>query len=277
MTDLLMREDSPLTSEEWAKLDSLVVEVARKTLAGRRFLHLFGPLGAGVQVVPVDRLGGVTGAAVGFEGEEAAEAVELAEREYIPLTTISKEFVLRWDDLALARQHGGEIDFSPAAAAAFTVARAEDTLLFHGQAREPGLLKAKGRTTAPLGEWETTPGAALEAVLAAWNKLTAAGFSGDFALVLSNPLFAKLHRVNGGTGVLEIAQIRELVKTIVPTPALKPNQALLIAAGPENLDIAIGQDLITAYLGPDGMDHVFRVFESLALRVKRPGAICTFE
>ncbi len=143
--------------------------------------------------------------------------------------------------------------------------------------REPGLLKAKGRTTAPLGEWETTPGAALEAVLTAWNKLTSTGFTGDFALVLSNHLFAKLHRVNGGTGVLEIAQIRELVKTVVPTPALKPNQALLVATGPENLDIAIGQDIITAYLGPDGMDHAFRVFESLALRVKRPGAICTFE
>lgn len=276
MSDLLMRQEAPLTSEEWAKLDSLVVEVARKTLAGRRFLHLFGPLGAGAQVVPVDRLGGVTGAAVGFEGEEA-EAVELAEREFIPLTTISKEFVLRWEDLALARQHGGEVDFSPAAAAAFTVARAEDALLFNGQAREPGLLKTKGRTTVPLGEWETTPGAALEAVLAAWDKLTAAGFAGDFALVLSNHLFAKLHRVNGGTGVLEIAQIRELVKTVVPTPALKPNQAFLVAAGPENLDLAIGQDIITAYLGPDGMDHVFRVFESLALRVKRPGAICTFE
>ncbi|MGB9592689.1 MAG: encapsulin, partial [Anaerolineae bacterium] len=35
MSDLLMREEAPLTSEEWAKLDALVVEVARKTLAGR--------------------------------------------------------------------------------------------------------------------------------------------------------------------------------------------------------------------------------------------------
>jgi uncharacterized linocin/CFP29 family protein len=277
MSDLLMREEAPLTSEEWQKLDDLVVEVARKTLAGRRFLHLFGPLGAGVQVVAVDRLGGVSSAAVGFEAEETAEAVELAEREYIPLTTIFKDFVLRWDDLALARQHGGAPDFSPAAAAAFTVARAEDALLFHGQAREPGLLKIKGRATVPLGEWETTPGAALETVLAAWNKLTAAGFTGEFALVLSTDLFAKLHRVNGGTGVLEIAQIRELVKTIVPTPALKSRQGFLVATGPENLDLAIGQDIITAYLGPDGMDHIFRVFESLALRVKRPGAICTFE
>jgi uncharacterized linocin/CFP29 family protein len=39
----------------------------------------------------------------------------------------------------------------------------------------------------------------------------------------------------------------------------------------------VGQDLITAYLGPEEMGHRFRVLESLALRIKRPGAICTLE
>ena len=277
MTDILMREDAPLTSEEWQKLDQVVIEVARHNLAARRFLSVHGPVGAGVQVVAVDHFGGLTPADIGLDAVESAEPVELAEREYIPLTTIFKDFILRWDDIALARQHGAEVDVTPAAAAAVMVARTEDALLFHGQDKEPGLLKTKGRTTVPLGEWETTPGAALEAVLAGWNKLTSAGFTGHFTLVLSNNLYAKLHRVNGNTGTLEIAQIRELVKDIVPTPALKAKQAMLVASGPENLDLAVGQDLVTAYLGPDGMDHVFRVFESLVLRLKRPGAICVFE
>lgn len=277
MTDFLMREDAPLTSEEWEKLDHLVVEVARHNLAARRFLSVHGPVGAGVQIVPVDHFGGMTPADIGLDSAAATEPVELAEREYIPLTTVFKDFILRWDDVALARQHGAEVDVTPAAAAAVMVARAEDALLFHGQGKEPGLLKAKGRSTVPLGDWEKAPGAALEAVLAAWNKLTGAGFTGHFVLVLSNELYAKLHRVNGNTGTLEIAQIRELVKDVVPAPALKAKQAMLVASGPENLDLAIGQDLVTAYLGPDGMDHVFRVFESLVLRLKRPGAICTFE
>jgi uncharacterized linocin/CFP29 family protein len=277
MSDYLMREDAPLTSEEWQKLDHLVVEAARRHLTARRFLNLYGPLGAGVQIVPVDRFGGLTPADIGLDAAEAAEPVELAEREYIPLTTLFKDFVLRWDDVSLARQHGAEVDVTPAAAAAAMVAHTEDALLLHGQGKEPGLLKAKGRMTVPLGDWENTPGAALETVLAAWSKLTGSGFSGEFVLVLSNNLYAKLHRVNGSAGTLEIAQIRELVKDVVPSPALKPKQAMLVAAGPENLDIAIGQDLVTAYLGPDGMDHVFRVFESLVLRLKRPGAICAFE
>jgi len=37
----------------------------------------------------------------------------------------------------------------------------------------------------------------------------------------------------------------------------------------------VAQDLITAYLGPENMDHTFRLMEILALRIKRPGAICT--
>jgi uncharacterized linocin/CFP29 family protein len=277
MTDILMREDAPLTSEEWQKLDHLVVEAASRNLSARRFLNLYGPLGAGVQIVHVDRFGGLTPADVGLDSEEASEPVELAEREYVPLTSIFKDFILRWDDISLARQNGADVDITPAAAAAAMIARAEDALLFHGQGKDPGLLKAKGRTTVPLGDWENTQGAALEAVLAGWSKLTGNGFSGEFVLVVSNNLYAKLHRVNGSTGTLEISQIRELVKDVVPSPALKAKQAMLVANGPENVDIAVGQDVATAYLGPDGMDHVFRVFESLVLRIKRPGAICAFE
>lgn len=39
------------------------------------------------------------------------------------------------------------------------------------------------------------------------------------------------------------------------------------------IDLAVAQDMITAYVGPEGMDHRFRVLESLVLRVKQPGAI----
>jgi len=44
-----------------------------------------------------------------------------------------------------------------------------------------------------------------------------------------------------------------------------------------NFDLVIGQDLIVAYEGNEGLDHAFSVLETLALRVKRPGAICRLE
>jgi uncharacterized linocin/CFP29 family protein len=276
MTDFLMRENAPLTEGEWEKLDALVIDTAKKRMAARRFVPFYGPVGAGTQIVPLDRLGGVKAAEVG-SGAELGEPVVLQERDYLPLAYIFKDFMLRWSDIALSRQDGGALDLSPAAAASAMVAQAEDALVFQGLGRTAGLLKLKGRTTSPIGEWASTNGAGLDAVLAGWRKLTDAGFVGPFALVVSANLYAKLHRVNGGTGVLEISQVRELVNQVYTAPALKENQALLVAASPANLDLAVGQDLITGYIANDGMDHVFRVFETLVLRVRQPAAICTFE
>ena len=41
-----------------------------------------------------------------------------------------------------------------------------------------------------------------------------------------------------------------------------------------NVDLVVGQDVVTAYLGNEGLDHRFRIFETLAVRIKRPGASC---
>ena len=45
----LSRESSPLSEELWKQIDSAVVKAARNILTGRRFLHIFGPLGIGTQ------------------------------------------------------------------------------------------------------------------------------------------------------------------------------------------------------------------------------------
>jgi uncharacterized linocin/CFP29 family protein len=59
---------------------------------------------------------------------------------------------------------------------------------------------------------------------------------------------------------------------VLPEPT-----ALLVDSGGQNLDLAVGLDLSTAYVESSNLNHHFRVLESLVLRVRRPGAICTFE
>ena len=56
-----------------------------------------------------------------------------------------------------------------------------------------------------------------------------------------------------------------------------PFFTLILATGSQNFDLAVAQDLTVAYLGPDKMNHPYRVLESVYLRIKRPGAICTLE
>ena len=96
-------------------------------------------------------------------------------------------------------------------------------------------------------------------------------------MVLSPALYAKTQRVGKGIGRLESKLITDMAEGgLFRTPVLKGNEGFVVALGAHNFDLAVAQDLITAYLGPEGMDHRFRVLESLVLRIKRPGAICTF-
>jgi uncharacterized linocin/CFP29 family protein len=96
-------------------------------------------------------------------------------------------------------------------------------------------------------------------------------------MVVSPAMYAKLHRMMARGARLEITFVKELMTDgVYQSPALKANEAVVVATSPANLDLVIGQDLITVYLGVDEMDHPFRVFETLLLRIKRPAAICTF-
>ena len=83
--------------------------------------------------------------------------------------------------------------------------------------------------------------------------------------------------MKGHGGRLEIKFIKELMADgVYQSPVLKGNEGVVVATWRENLDLVIGQDFITDYLCADGMDHPFRVFETVLLRIKRPEAICTF-
>jgi uncharacterized linocin/CFP29 family protein len=267
MDEYLMREEAPLSQEEWGRLDHTVVEVAKRVLVGRRFIHLFGPLGSGTQYVTVDRL----------EGKgDGPFAVDPDKRRVLPLTVIEKNFNLLWRDLATAKQTGLPFELGPAAVAAAMAAYAEDELIFKGGGGNEGLLNARGRLTAPLGNWDD-PLAAIDAAAKAVGTLLAQGLLGPFVLVTSPVTYAKLLKpVNGmQIGLKLIEEVTE--GGVFQTPALTDKEALVVSAGPENLDLAIGQDLVAAYLGPDGMDHQFRLLESVALRIKRPSAVCVLQ
>ena len=55
------------------------------------------------------------------------------------------------------------------------------------------------------------------------------------------------------------------------------DQAMVLSLGAWNFDLVVGQDVVTAYTGNEGIDQKFRIFETLCLRIKRPGAICVLK
>ena len=70
MSDYLGHSENPLKEEEWQNINETVIQVARRTLVGRRFIDLYGPLGAGVQTVPTETFAGVEMGAVDLVGEK---------------------------------------------------------------------------------------------------------------------------------------------------------------------------------------------------------------
>jgi len=263
MADFLMREGAPLGDKDWEKLDDLTVKAARQILVGRRFIEIVGPLGYGLQAIP----------ASGVSTVGDAELVEPPAQ--LPLITIQKDFWLSTQEIETSKKLGLPLELGAAASAAAFVARKEDELIFLGHGVLKGLVNAAG-LKVPLANWEEV-GVALENVVKAREALVKADMYGPYAVILSPTLYAKLTRFVRG-GRLELSLIKEAAQGgVFQTPVLKDKQGLVVSLGPQNFDLALGQDLITAYLGPEGLNHRFRVFESLTLRIKRPEAICVLK
>lgn len=250
MSGFLMREDAPLSAEEWAQLDKVVVGTARQFLVGRRFIELVGPVGAGTQTVPVG-----TGDA----------------RTFLTFETIEEDLTLYWKDVEASRKAGIPLDLGQVAEASAACARQEDKLILDG------MMKA-AKSKVVLGDWDADSANILGDVVAATEALVSDGFYGPYAVVLSPALYAKTQRVAKGMGRLVSKLVKDVAEGgMFQSPLLAPDQALVLSLGAQNFDLVVAQDLITAYMGNEGLDHLFRVMESLVLRIKRPGAICVMK
>lgn len=278
MDKLRKYPDSPLTNEEWNQLDATVIEMARRQLVGRRFIDIYGPLGEGIQTITNDvyeesRFGGLS-----LRGE-SLEMTQPSRRVSMTIPILYKDFMLYWRDVAQARTLGMPLDMSAAANAAAGGALMEDDLIFNGadEFDLPGLMNVKGRLTHLKNDWMES-GNAFADIVEARNKLLKMGHSGPYALVVSPELYALLHRVHKGTNVLEIEHIRNIVTDgVFQSPTIKGRSGVLVATGRHNLDLAIAEDFDSAFLGDEQMNSLFRVYECVVLRIKRPSAICTLE
>jgi uncharacterized linocin/CFP29 family protein len=258
MSNFLMREMAPLGADLWAKIDELVVTVAKRTLVARKFVELVGPLGWGVEQAPK----------FGF-AEEGGIHVATGP-EYLPLQEIKQEFVLRAKQLAIAEQTPFGLDLGAAAIAAMDVARVEDELIIGGLAKQ-------GKMDDALGDW-AVPGGPFKAIASATAKLLSAGFAGPYAIVLSPEMYARLAGIIQN-GVRELEMIEKLAKggLFQYNGKAVAAQVLVLSLGAWNFDLVVGQDIATAYLGNEGLDQKLRIFETLALRVKLPKSICVLK
>lgn len=267
METILMRGASPLTPEQWQLIDATVSQVAQRILVGRRVLDLYGPLGFGAYTVPLYAYPG--------GGDSPVRAKMIRQ---LPMNTLLQEFIITVKDLELMNS-GQPFDIAPVAAAATQLALAEDHLILHGNAGEgaPGLLDAEGRHILPLGDW-AEEGAALTDIGKAIAALMGGNFYGAYALILHPTRFSQAQRVIGRRGVMEIELLeKQATGGIFISPTMPLNTVLVVTAQPQYMDLAVGLDLAAGYIETVNLEHRFRLMETLALRIKQAGAICTLE
>lgn len=270
--------DIQMGREDWEKLQRSVHETVEKCLVGRKFLETYGPLGVGSQCVPVDTFGTPSWATVDMLGE-SDNAIRALKREIAHIPLIYKDFWLFWRDLEASKKCETPLDISAAIGAAVAAAAREDDLIFNGlpDMNVAGLLNVDGRNTVKLSDWSVI-GNGFQDVVSAIEKLRSTGFLPPYTLVVSPRLYALLHKVYERTGKLEIEAVKEMVKGgVYQSPVLKKDVALILAAGRQNADLAVGGNFKVEYCGPENLNHRFRVVGSSVLRIKCPQAICTLE
>ena len=168
-----------------------------------------------------------------------------------------------------AEQTPFAFDLGAVAIAGTELAKEEDKLIVGG-------FRDQGTSSGPLGDWGM-PSDPFSAIVKAEAGLLQGGYVAPYALVLSPALYARLAGLIKD-GQRELEMVEELVEGgIFQCTAMPDDQAMVLSLGAWNFDLVVGQDVVTAYTGNEGIDQKFRIFETLCLRIKRPGAICVLK
>jgi len=259
--DYLGRGDAPLSDAGWKLLDGTMAGAAKGVLAGRRILGIEGPYGLGLKAVPT---------------VDARLKGGLVASPFVPVYLIHICFTLGKRDLAAYERDGLVFDTGCVAAAAIDCARQEDTLVFRGARGAAGLLTAEGTNSLKISSWEEV-GTAADDLIQAVTRLDGTGFPGPYTLALSPPLYnLLLRRYPQGEGT-ELDHLRTIVTDGIHKAPVLESGGVLLASGTQYASIVLGQDMTVGFIGPADENLQFSVSESLALRIRVPGAVCVLK
>ena len=266
---LLNRKDAPFDQKTWDHMDSTVIAAAKSQLSVRRIVELEGPYGLGLRAVP------------GADEEipaKGAQGASLYAASAIPLAGIVARFFVSARDIASLEATGLPFDASAAASAGMSCAMQEESILLYGADAlgTSGLLTAKGTSSMKLHSWKMV-GTAADDIIAAVTRLDESGFHGPYALALAPALYNLLFRRYEQGQMTELEHLKSIVTDgLVKSPSLKAGGALL-ASGRQFTSIVVGQDITVGFVGPAAGGYDLTVSESVALRMRRPGAVCVLK
>jgi uncharacterized linocin/CFP29 family protein len=237
------------------------MEAAKSQLVGRRLLHIEGPFGLGLKVVPL---------------QDVEIEPGLIVSEFLPVLLIQRMFALAVRDLASYERGGIVLDTSAVREAAIECARLEDGLIFNGTPPLPGLLTVEGSNELKFSSWDEV-GAAAEDIIKAVTTLDEAGFHGPYSLALAPSCYNLLFRRYPRGNFSEMEHVKAMVAEGVFKAPILESGGVLLASGRQFASIVLGQDMTIGFIGPTGEEVEFSISESLAPIIRQPQAICVLK
>jgi uncharacterized linocin/CFP29 family protein len=290
----------PWTDEQWATMQRIVQDSARKARVANSFLPLVGPLPPGQASVPSLRLDELT-LPQQLPGD-APRRLEIDDGETRKLTTIACEVYLRTQqaedpELASAKQMLGR--------AADIIGRLEDAIVFNGLTQpdeppkmgdklavKPEVYTVRGPVQAGLLDPDDLKctksvqnlaeggGFLVNAVTSGIQKLERLGHYGPFACVLGHRLYEAANTPNTGSLVLPSDRIVPFLDggPLRRSSVVPPHQGVIVALAGSPIDLVVACDVHLKYLQLSlEPRYVLRVSERFVLRMKQPTARCLLD
>ena len=276
----------PWTDEQWARVNQVIQEEARRARVAATFLPLYGPLPPSTDFVREETI-------------SVGPPLSIADRTTIQLPTLQVKVNVRGAQLADPEMTSVLALFRRAAN---LLARLEDAMIFNGQ---PG--PNLPPTASPLSIWEVRGGQAWEGLVRpaspavtvtipppaaapfpgpgqllvagiseAIGILEAGGHFGPFAVALDQNLFLTAQTPDTNSLVLPQDRVIPFLGggPLVRSTTLPAKSGVVVALGGAPVELVVATDVSLGFLQiTTDPKFVFRVFEKIALRIKQADAI----
>jgi uncharacterized linocin/CFP29 family protein len=240
--------EKPAAQGVEAAFEKLVESEVKKLVDESRVLVKKLPVlhvGRGVEAVPVE---------VVREGS--------VERTIAPLCEVSAVFRVSQRALDYYLREKKQAELAEAYYAAAQLALGEEKMVAEA------LLSGAG-VKLPMGSWDE-PGQSVQDIARAVSELLKNGARKPLVLLLSPARYAKLLAVSEKTGVTDLERIKALVDEVVYASTIPDDKAVLLSATRDVLDVVYGGNAEVDYIGPEDGFHKFRVWSTLAVRLRDP-------
>ena len=263
----------PWTDEQWARVNQVIQEEARRARVAAGFLPLYGPLPPDTDFVRKEKI------------QDAPLGIQ--DRDIIQLATLQVRVSLRGAQMADPEMRSALALFRRASN---VLGRLEDAIVFNGQKdrndgpehgappliwevhggeKSPGLFYGAGGIT-PVYSFDL-----VRAVSEAIGKLEESGYFSPFAVVLGQRFFLE---VQTPQEALVLPQDRVIPflggGPLLRSTTLEDEQGVVVALGGSPVELVISKDACLQFLqATTHPEYVFRVYEKMALRIKASNAI----